>query len=363
MVMKYRMNALVDAESATTATTKKIDLDSQAVASRITVEFKGTNNLSVPTAHGAKMVSKIEIRDGSDILYSLSGIESQARSYFDQGKLPMQVNEYRNDVMNIQTFDIDFGRYLWDPAFGLDLRSFQNPQLHITHNKASGGSAPDAGTLSVFEYLFGDGSPSPGQFISSREHKTYSLTSSATEQTDLPVDLPIRNIQVQSLSGGKQPWEQYNKIKLTQNNDERVYINTLKTSDLIKLLKAYPRIEEDFLGIGTGSAVDHFTTVTYDCYGNITNLDAALTNNYLAQDYGGTQAVVGDANDAFHVHMSGLSPHAALNIPMGLPNEPGTWHVPAPNEKLRLDITAGSSVGSSSTCEIVVQQVRRNGTR
>jgi len=357
--MNYRTEALIDAESATTAATKTIDIDLSQPISRLVIEFKGTNDGSTPTAHGAKMVSKIELVDGSDIFYSLSGIESQALSYYNNGFLPFQVNEFRNDVMNIQTFNIEFGRYLWDTQLAFDPARFSNPQLKITHNKASGGSAPNAGTLSVFADVFDDKRISPMGFFQCKEHYTYSLTSSATEAIDLPTDYPLRKLIVQSLSGGKQPWEQYNKLKLVEDQGKKTPINLLKTSDIIKLLKAHPRIEEVFLGIGTGSAVDHYCNSTYDWYANISGLDAALTNNYLAQDYGGTQAVVGDSSEAFQVRGSGLCPHGALEIPFGLQDDMADWYDLTNIKSLRLDITAGSSVGSSSTAEIVVQQLRR----
>lgn len=356
---KYRLEALLDAETSDTATTKNLDIDLSEVVSRITVEYKGTNNGSTPTAHGAKMVSKIELADGSDILYSLSGIEAQAANYYENGEMPFAVHEYRNDVQNIQTFQLNFGRYVWDELYALDPKRFRNLQLKITHNKASGGSSPDASTMSVFADVFDERQPSPQAFLQTKEHFTYSLTSSAQETIDLPVDLPLRMLMVQSLSGGKQPWEQYNKIKHTMDEGRKTIINDLKTSDLLKLMQRYPRIEESFLGSGTGSAVDHFVTPTYDAYGNISNLDAALTNNYLAQDYGGTQAVVGDSGDQFQVHMSGLAPHGATQILLTDPLRPETWHVPNPQGSEKLRITAGTSVGSSSTAEVVVQQVRR----
>ncbi|MDP2973475.1 MAG: hypothetical protein Q8N60_00345, partial [Candidatus Diapherotrites archaeon] len=63
--MKFLSEALIDAESTTTAATKTIDVDLAQPVSKIIVQFKGTNNGNTPTAHGAKMVSKIELVDGS----------------------------------------------------------------------------------------------------------------------------------------------------------------------------------------------------------------------------------------------------------------------------------------------------------
>jgi len=359
--MKYRIETVLDAETATTAATKTQDIDVSDPISKITLQFKGTNNGSTPTAHGAKMISKIELVDGSDILHSVSGIQSQAISFSDTGKMPFQVNEFRDNVMNIQTFELNFGRWLWDTQLALDPTKFRNLQLKITHDKALGGSAPDAATLGMFLHLFDEKKVNPMGFLQNKEWKGYSLVNSAVELTNLPVDLPIRKLFIQSLSGGKQPWEQFNKIKLTEDEGRKTPINELKTSDLLKLKARYHRIEEVFLGIGTGSAVDHFMASTYDWYANISNLDAALTNNFLPQDYGGTQAVSGDSTDAFAVRGSGVAPHGTLDLPTGIQEDINDWFTPNPNGNLKLKITAGSSVGSSSTAEILVQQLRKYG--
>jgi len=253
----YRITTLLASEDASTAATKTIDINLTNPISKIVVQFKGTNNGATPTAHGAKMVSKIELVDGSDVLYSCSGIESQAVTYYGEGRMPFMVNEYRNDVMNIQTFEIPFGRWLWDEKLALDPSRFKNLQLKITHNKASGGSSPDAGTLSVFAYVFDEKRITPIGFLMTKELYSYTLTSSAHEYIDLPTDYPYRLLIVQSLAAGKQPWEQYNKIKLSIDHDRYVPINGVKTSDLLKLFRLADPIVEEICGTGTGSAVTH----------------------------------------------------------------------------------------------------------
>ena len=355
---RYRLTEILPNEAANSAATKTIDIDLTKPISRMVVEFKATNNNSVPTAHGAKVITKIELVDGSEVIHSLSGIQSQALSANNMGEMPFAVNEYRNDVSNIQTFQLNFGRWLWDPILALDPTKFSNLQLKITHNKALGGSTPDAGNLRVFAFVFDENSPTPRGFLMSKEVFSYSLVSSAIQRVDLPRDFPYRGIMIQSLSGGKQPWEQYNKIKWSINHDQMVPINTLFVSDLLKLYAPKQRFVETLLGIATASAVDHFTSFAYDTYANITNLDAALTNNFIVQDFGGTVAVTGDSAEAFQLVLNGYSPHGSLLIPGGMPNDMDTWYDPRNAAAVTLDITGGSSVGSGSTAEIVLEQLR-----
>ena len=68
--MNNRISTILASEAATVAATKVIDLNENAPLSKIVIRFKGTNNGSTPTHHPAKMVSKIEVVDGSDVLYS-----------------------------------------------------------------------------------------------------------------------------------------------------------------------------------------------------------------------------------------------------------------------------------------------------
>jgi hypothetical protein len=358
IVMNYRHDALIDAETSTTAATKIIDIDTDEVVSRYVIEHKGTNNGATPTAHGAKAVSKIELVDGSDVLHSTSGIENQAVAYFQTGRLPFMVNEYRNDVQNIQTFEINFGRYLWDAEYAFDPKKFSNPQLKITHNKANGGSAPDASTLSVFADYFDAKRVTPRGMLQVKEQQTYSLTSSAAEVVNIDKDLVLRSIFLQSLSADKQPFDQYNKVKLYENDGKKVIINELRTSDLLKILPQPLPITEMITGTGTGSAVQHFCTPTYNVYGAGAGLDTSLTTFILAQSYGGDVTVTADNAEFFTLAVQGTAPHGAMQIPLGSKNDPADWFDPRQLSALKAKITAGSSVGSSSTCEVLTEQLR-----
>ena len=55
----------------------------------------------------------------------------------------------------------------------------------------------------------------------------------------------------------------------------------------------------------------------------------------------------------------GKAPHGALNIVMGDPADMSDWLDARSFEKLAAVITAGSSVGSASTCEVVAETLRR----
>jgi hypothetical protein len=353
-----RITEILSAEAASTAGTKVIDLNLTDIVSRIVVQFKGTNSTGVPTAHPAKMISKIELVDGSDVLFSLTGAEAQALNFYDENELPTTALMYVNDVMAIATFHINLGRFLWDTKLALDPSKFSNLQLKITHNKASGGATPDAGSLSVFAFVMDKSEATPTGFLMSKEIQSYSLTSSAHEYISLPIDYAYRRILVASLSAEKQPWEQFNKIKLSIDNDKQVLINNMSTSDLIKILP-HKRFTEYLVGTGTGSAEGTYCTATMETFAAMAPLASALTAaSVLTQAYGGYLTALMDSAELFQLVIAGKCPHGALNIPFGDPAEIDSYLKVDKIGAFKFDITAGSSVGSSSTCEIVAQQVR-----
>lgn len=357
--MLGRITEILANEAANTAGTKTIDLNISNPITQIVVAFKGNNSSNTPTAHGAKMISKIEITDGSDIIYSMSGLEAQAMNYYHNGVLPQAINDYRVNVSNIQVFALDFGRWLWDREIALDPKRFNNLQIKITHDKSLGGSAPDAGVLGVFAHVFNPNMANPIGFLMTKELFAYSPVSSALETINMPADLPYRKIVIQSIASGKQPFEQFNRITLSIDNDRVVLINNMQTSDLHKFIKIAEPIHETIIGVGTGSLVDHFTSISFNGAISINAVGTALATVTTEQFFGGAVAIAVDTTEEFQAILSGFSPHGSLVIPFGRQNKMEDWLDVSDISKLILKITAGSSVLGSSTTEITGQQFRK----
>lgn len=360
--MNHRLTSLLDSKTATDAGTETIDINLSQPVSAIMIQYKGTNNGSVPTAHPAKMISKIEISDGSEILHSLSGIQEQALNYFNTGRMPVSVLDYRNDVMAIVTYFVMFGRYLWDEQLALNPTKHKNPQLRISHNKALGGSSPDASTIDVYAFAFDEKTINPVGYLQSKEQINYSLVSSAVHPIDLAVDHDYRMIMIQSLSAGKQPHEQYNRVKLSQDNDARVLINNLPTSVLAKMLDFYPAIVEDIFALDLDGAETVYCTPTYNTSLSALGLSAADTALFTAQSFGGSFVATGGDGKHSQWIARGKNPHGSLAIPFGKQDVIEDWYKMDPVGSLKLQITAGSSVGGSSICSIVSQQLKRYAT-
>lgn len=353
-----RITTILAAESAATAGTKTLDLNIANPISQIIVQIKATNTDNTPEAHGAKMISKIEIVDGSDLLFSMSGVEAQAMGYYHNGVMPFNVNNYRINAMNIQTFTLDFGRYLWDRELALDPRKFSNLQVKVTHNITNGGSSSTVGNLAVFAHVFNVGVTEPIGVLMCKELYSYSLASSALETINLPVDRPYRKLVIQSIASGKNPHEQYNKVTLTVDNDRAVLVNNESVSNLIKYSNQNTPIVESIAGRGTGAAVDHFTSISYNGVIGIGCVGSALSAVTSEEFHGGAVAILSNADEEFQASLSGCSPHGSLVLPFGRQESIADWLDTEKIGKLVLKLTAGSSVLGSSTCEITGQQLR-----
>jgi len=354
--MNYRLASILPSEAANSAGTKTIDINVADPISRFVIQIKGLNSTDAPTAHPAKMITKIELVDGSDVLFSLSGVEAQALNFYDEGRMPHTVLNYLNDVYAIATYHVDFGRYLYDPVLALDPSKFTNPQLKITHNLAAGGSAPDAALLSVYAHVFDEKSVSASGFLMSKEQYGYTLVQSAKEHIDLATDYPYRKLILQSMSATLQPWEQFNQVKLSQDNDKKVVINDEKTSDLLKLFRLWPEITEViYAKTKAGTQVIHCTPA-YERIANVTGVAAALDGCYITDTYGGAISVTDGAAASIMMVLSGLSPHSTLCLPFGTQLDIEDWFKVAAIGSLKLTLKAGSS--AVGTCEVVTQQIR-----
>lgn len=355
--MFYRIASMLASESATTPATKTIDIDLAKPISRITVEMKATNNGSDPTAHPAKMLSKIEIVDGSNVLFSLDGPQAQALNYYESGKLPIALLSYANDVMCSAIAEINFGRFLWDEMLAFDTKKFTNPQLRITHNLALGGSSPDAATLSVYAHAFDEKEVAPTGFLMSKEQYAFTLTASAKESIDLATDLPYRFLMIQALAAGSSPTSQIARLKLSEDNDARVIVNDEETMYLIKLIQDYPRLLEYILAYDLGSAQLMYCTPSYLTQVGALGINSADAALFATQPYGGLITATGTASKLSQWIVTGHCPHGVMALPFGKRDIVEDWYDVSKIGALKLILTAGGGV--SGTCQIFSQQLKK----
>ena len=358
--MNYRLAQVLAEEAANTAGTKTIDLNMSDPVTSINIFFRGQNSSDTPLAHPAKMVSKIEVVDGSDVLISLSGMQAQALDFYHNSRPLGNKPMYTDDDWTRQIFTLFFGRTMYDTRFAFDPTKFKNPQLKITHNKALGGSTCDAGYLQVWADCFDEKVISPEGFLMAKDIYSYALGNGTYEHIDLPTDLPYRMMLIRSLKATAAIWELFHEIKLSSDNDKRVIIDG-HVEELLKILDAkFGPYTETIQGRVGGGAVGHYLTPTSNC--NATIIGYGGTRDYFAgyQPWGGYIETYGSAALArFQCIMHGYAPHGALCIPFGDLSDPDDWFDVAGLGSLRLRILSESGLTTGDTCDVVLQQLRR----
>jgi hypothetical protein len=355
--LNYRKTTIYEQTDATTAKTETIDLDLSEVISRLQVKFNSTNDGHDATDHPAKQVSKVEIVDGSDVLYSLSGQQIEALMFYNTKKGRNYELEYRNDCENRLVLDLLFGRRLWDPILAFDPGKFKNPQLKVTHNKALGGSAPDAATLEVFADVFDEKAVSPIGYIMAKEFKAYTSPSSAdNEYTELPNDYPIKRIGVMGYKADLW-WDNiFSEIELDEENKKRLPWS-IDGYDLLQLaMTEYGQYVETL--VGTAPSIDTHTwfVTPVEVPAPMISVIGDPSNLYIGDETtGGYISLTAVAVQAFRALISGIIPHGLVPLDCGDQQDHNDWYDVTRKGKVKLRIKAGGS----APVKIVLEQLRK----
>jgi len=355
----YRIATLLAPESNATAGTKTIDIDVRKPISRISIANKVTSAGTVLTAHPAGDISKIELIDGSTVLHSLDGYECQALNHYNR-KAPL--NCFLTDVSSVQTwqvFDLDFGRWLYDPSYAWDPTRYINPQLRITHNYRTADAAASASTLEVYAHAFDKKSVTPVGFLMAKEHRAYTCGSEGTiEPVDLPIDKTIRQLLVRAAAADYLPWQGANKLKLSENSDAVVPMEIQTSAWLKHINSMYPRVVEPAAIAVNQTARDIYPMADWQLAFDLTPI--TVTNILAMEAVNKCSPVALDttASDNYTGTISGVQPHSAFPVPFGDPMNPDDWYNLAGIDKLKLDITAGSA-GTNGTVKVVVESVQK----
>ena len=344
-------------------TTEIIDININDPISQIIVTYEPDNNPSGAhaTAHPAKCVEKIEIVDGSEVLYSLSGQEAQAVDFYNNNAQPLNVMCYLNGMTSEMIFTINFGRYLFDEIYALDPRKFRNLQLKITLDIDAGGDESNDGYLTVLAQIFDSKNISPIGFLMHKRIKQYTLADSAHEYTDLPTDYPYKGLFLMAQRYGTGPEYQIDNVKLTEDNDRKIPLNHSMFQVLRNIASQWKAWEEWIL-VHSSTTVQYFyNTPGYwpnFAYVPWRSASLALAGVCYGGDGGRFQYDAGSDGPNASIICLGWAPHSVVPLLPRFRDDPETWYDVSQLGSLRLDVTAASSVGTAQTAEIIAQQLK-----
>jgi len=137
-------------------------------------------------------IDKIELVDGSEVLFSCSMLQAMALNFYETGRLPYFKWDEGAAAAQYDTCMILFGRYVGDKGLMLDPRKFKNLQLKITHSltiSGTAGFATTTGRLTVIAKALAMPTPlEPGGCKVSKEIYSWSTAGAGDERVEFPVD-------------------------------------------------------------------------------------------------------------------------------------------------------------------------------
>ena len=347
------------------------DLDLVDPVSALYLEFEATNGTTSNKGNFiSDVITKIEITDGSEVLYSLSLAQLEALYFYKTRKTPVLFpSEWASGKQRHGVYLL-FGRYLWDPTYGMDFRRYTNPQLKITSNLAAtravaADTAFATGTLkgTIVAKVMED-VPSMPSYLQAKEIEAFTSAASGEKRIDLPVDYTYRMLMLRAYKSESDVREIITDLKLTLDTDKYVMFNRK-----VQQLDAEALAEFGVCRFKHDIFCSHQDTVRLLC-----NMEPDVRPFYQSSS---TPSVVGidwqwssamklniydaatpsaDTTDRKYTMVEeGHALHATLPIPFGILDVPATWFDPRAYKKMELVATQDVASG---VCSIVAEQVR-----
>jgi len=361
--MNYRLATILAREAVSTDFTKVIDLNLADPVSQFHIVYESTGvGAGEADGHAAKCLTKIELVDGSDVLFSLSGQECQAMDFYHRKMEPANIPVYLSGMPAEMIFNMNFGRFLYDPLYSFDPKKFTNPQLKITIDRNAGGVSSVAGFLTVLAHIF-DGKPvTPAGFLMHKEINNYAMGSASHEYIDLPTDYAYRKLLVAAQTYGTGPEYLINTIKLSEDNDRKIPFQHTAWEFLRALAGLNPPYREHIIMSGGASGLKFYCTPCYWPRVNIGQWEqsnVAKVATAWQGDGGRGYIYLEGVGGNYDIEVEGWAPHGAIEIPFGLQDEPEDWYDVTKLGSLRLDILSVSGRTSADTVQIFLQQLRK----
>ncbi len=356
--MQYRRSLLLSPTDVDTAGTKVIDLNFPDVISRLTILFSTTNPGTVTIGeHPAANLPKIEVVDGSNVIFSLSGLQAHAMEFYDTGKLYPGGGSFVPAWNLLHNAVINFGRFLWDPLLALDPKKFTNPQLKITYDEDAAVASTVANTLCVIAEIFDEKAAEPTGFLMNKELYAYAPSAGATEEIDMPNDYPYRQILIQARVNDLWFGGIIGNIKLSEDNDRKIPFD-LTGSQLESLNHALfgpcsEHIVAD-LDTTTGITVYHAATQGVMLRGDFYNTGSLVDN----VPFGYSSTLKTTTQTGYQpMDIAGTMPHGVFSIPLGNTQDLADLY-DLTGKFLKLKILAGSGKTFTETFRVITQQMR-----
>jgi len=360
--MNYRLATIFARKSYSADITETIDIDVADPISQLIIELAVniTNDTAI-TAHAIRCLTNIELVDGSDVLFKLSGAEAEAVDWYHNHIVRSPWNIYMGWGETQRFIAINFGRWPWDKELAFDPKKFKNPQLKLTLDIDAGGAVPNLNRLGVWGAVFDQKTIEPVGFLMHKEIKNYTMGASSHEYTDLPRDYPYRKMFVRCQTYDSEPGAKINKIKLYEDEGKRIIFDHIPEEILRAMALQSPPLREKIHCRIATSQTNIYCTPTTRLYGNASELGDTSGSGAIALtmgDGGRIKGICATAQKYAVVDVEGYLPHGAYELPFGDQDDPEDWFDVTKVGSLKADIDGTSSAASTDSVQIFLQQLR-----
>lgn len=357
--MNYRVAEILASKTLDPSGTEVIPIRIQDPISAMLFEYKNVRGSSTSIDHVAGCLSKIELIDGSDVLFSLSGKQLHALDFYDKGKTPYTFIMNYPGGQQILGMSYNFGRKLWDDQLAFEPKKFDNPQLKITHNRATCDADSSNHYLRILGFLFDEKIPSPIGFLSSREIVAYTPGDNLTyKYIDMPTDRVIRKMLIEAYDDAYSPYQVVRNIKLSEDNDKRVVMDESFSLWMKYINSIYPQWEETLLLSLITTAMDQHITPSFaltiagkaDVQAAVVDVEAGVHHSPVL--------IGSDAAAGCHLLAKGYNPHSIMPIPFGDQMDIDDWYDATKVGNLQAILQTGAAAENGAV-KVFLQQLRR----
>jgi hypothetical protein len=364
--MRFRDNVLEVRKDMGTSGTLTFNLDYADPISQIDLLFEATNGATYNKASPLETcVSKIEVVDGSDVLYSLPGDVAFGTYCHLANRLPkMHRTENASDTPYV-VIPIMFGRYLYDQVYAFNPVAHRNPQLKVTFNEATVNAAGNTGfvsdswNLSIVTRLMEDAA-APRAFLMQKEIETFTSLASGDHVVEMPTDYPYRALIVRAYEANIDCRSSLTGYKLSCDGGKFIPIDYHSRYLEGIMFTHFKQLEVgSVIMASNASNSQHWVGYSYKGAGNAvaqgyifgaSTWGSGRVSSYLTQ-HDGTAA----NNVGVTILVNGLAFQNCMIIPFGRLDYPEEWFVAPGYGNVKLYLTQGNAGAEVNVC---LQQAR-----
>lgn len=310
--MSWSRRLLLDQEvQASDAATRRVQLPARGALSGIELRCGCTNGATRGQERVFEAIDRIEVvADGSNVLFSLEGVELYRWAHVLLRKEPPHINIETNAGVQYLTLPVLFGRYLGDPEFWLDLSQYRNVELRVQYSPTIAVTQFATGTFQIHApYLIDDSPGGPGGrrgWLRTTQVKAFTSVAAGEDVTELSRLFKLWDLLVYARHAAVADGGDITIAEL-RANDKALIPATGRWDDWAAENEIVNRIEGRHAGLLLALDTDTFDTFT----GRI--LDAGLRPVFVQSDANGiiTTTINAVAGDRVTVSASDLADAAA----------------------------------------------------